>query len=160
MNTQVQDHPSPLKIYSILAAFAALGLVSIFVSINVFIDLLTQIFENRDQIVFDKGVYYLFGGGLFFVVVVLGFFMVKVLRVTDKIQKILVALMALSLVLTFALPQIIHISVEKNLENKNYQICEEKSTRWLHAVTIVYTKTLPCEEEKRRSTSGGDAGIY
>ncbi|HED16068.1 MAG TPA: DUF1240 domain-containing protein [Gammaproteobacteria bacterium] len=159
MNSQIKGQPSPIKIYSILAAFAALGLVSIFVSINVFIDLLTQIFENRDQIVFDKGVYYLFGGGLFFVVVVLGFFMVKVLKVTDKIQKILVALMALSLVLTFALPQIIHISVENNLENKNYQICEEKSSRWLHAVTIVYTKTLPCAEEEKQST-GSDAGIY
>ena len=147
MNTQVQNHPSPLKIYSILAAFAALGFVSIFVSINLFIDLLTQIFESREQIVFDKGVYYLFGGGLFFVLVVFGFFMVKVLKVSDRFQRIFVAIMALSLILTFALPQIIHFSVESNLENKNYQICEEKSTRWLHAVTIVYTKTLPCSEE-------------
>lgn len=159
MNAPAQDHPSQLKIYSILTAFAALGFVSIFVSINVFVDLLTRISEDRQQIVFDKGVYYLFGGGLFFVLVVFGFFAVKVLKVSDRFQKSLVVFMALSIAVTFLLPHIIHTSVENNLVSKNYQICKEKSSRWLHAVTIVYTRTLPCAEEEKRS-AGRDAGIY
>ncbi len=159
MNIQVETQPSTLKIYSILIVFASIGLVSIFISISSFIDLLSQIFHSREQIIFDKGAYYLFGGGLFFVLLVLGFFIVKKLKVSDKFQKIFVAIMALSLILTFTLPQIIHISVENNLENKNYQVCVEKSTQWLHAVTIVYTKKLPCTDEERQPIRS-DTRIY
>ncbi len=89
----------------------------------------------------------------------IGVFMVKMFRLPDRFQKTLVTLMAVSFILVFTLPHIIHFYIANHMENTGYAICKEKSHRWLHAVTIVYTKTLPCAEEERQST-GGDAGIY
>lgn len=159
MNTDVNKSTSLYTIVGLLTFFTVLGVVLILVPVEFFKDLLTQITERSEEVVFDKGIYYMFGGGVFFLLLVLSFFLVKVLKVSENVEKIFVALIFISIILVFALPQIMHYSVGNYLENEGYRVCEEKSTRWLHAVTIVYTKTLPCSEEGRQPT-GGDAGIY
>ena len=148
MKTVIEEKPISIGLaYSILFVFFVIGIISVFIPINFFIDMFMQISSRQEQITLDKGVYYLFGGGVFFVLMGLGIFVSKVFKVSEKVEKIIVALMIVSIFLIFALPQLVHVSVESYVENEGYQVCREKSHRWLFVVTIVYTKTIPCNKE-------------
>lgn len=148
MKNVIEEKPiSTGTAYGIFFVFFVIGVVSVFVPIYFFIDMFMQISTKQDQITLDKGIYFLFGGGAFFVLAGLGIFVTRLFKVSEKIEKFIVTLMIISIFLIFALPQIVHFSVANYLEEEGYQVCPEKSHRWLFVVTIVYTKSLPCNEE-------------
>ena len=133
--------------YGILFVFFVMGVVSVFVPIDFFIEMFKQISTNQDQITLDKGVYYLFGGGAFFILMVFGLFITRVFKASENFEKFIVTLMIINIFLIFVLPQIVHFSVSTYLEGQGYQICREKSWRWLNVVKIVYVKELPCDKD-------------
>lgn len=111
------------------------------------LDMLETISQRADFITFDKGAYYLFGGGLFFIILSVGAaisFKVKNIS-PKKYASVYGTLLLTSLALVFIIPHVVHLMVDENMASKGYSLCEAKSTQWLHARTIVYAKALPCD---------------
>ena len=149
MDITAAPKPSIWYILCITFIFSAIGIVALYYAVNVLIILTTEISNLNELITIDKGAYYLFGVSFIFIIFVIGLIHTRIFnkKISDSIDKLYTRLLIGALALTFIIPQIIHFSAAYYLENEDYQVCEEKSTQWLHVVTIVYTKTLPCSEE-------------
>ncbi len=152
--------PSIWYISGITVIFSTIGIVTLYYVVNVLITLTTEISSLNELIAIDKGAYYLFGVGLIFIIFATGLIHTRIFKkeISNSNDKLYAYLLIGALALTFIIPQIIHFSAANHLENEGYQVCEEKSTRWLHVVTIVYTKTLPCAEEQQSIRN--EARIY
>ena len=116
-------------------------------TINAALEMLTEIKAQSKYITLDKGAYYLFGGGLFFLLMSL---IVPVGHLVPdskakKYSKYFMTLMLASVALVFILPHAVHYFTEKHVFADGYEICEARSKQWLHAKTIVYSKVKPCE---------------
>lgn len=133
--------------YGIILLLFVVGVVMVAVPISALHDMLTQIDSQSEMVVFEKGAFYLFGGGL---LLILLFIWVTYALITNKplpkkLEKMGFTVLGVCLALIFIVPITLHMAVEQNMIDKGYVICEAKSTQWLHVRTIVYTKTLPCD---------------
>lgn len=148
---EITDPPKPSGWYILIfiIAFSVMGFTALYYAVIVSIELVTEVSSQIELITFEKGAFYLFGvgGGLLTIVFNIVYSGILKKELPDFLHVLLTRLLIGSVVLTFALPQIVHITIEPYLEDQGYQICREKSHRWLHVVTIVYTKNLPCSEE-------------
>jgi len=149
MNISVTEKQhSSLKLVGLLLIFLILGVAMIswpiFLTINLY-----EAFSNHKEIIeFEEGVYYLFGGGLFFIVMSMGSgvaFLFKKDYVATTYIKIIVALMGLSLVLFFVLPSLAHSYADDIFTKNGYSMCESKSRQWLFVRTFVYSTKQPCD---------------
>jgi len=141
---------STFKFLSIVGVFLVLGLLalvrfSIFAK-NFYVDLQ----QLPNTIIFEKGVFYFFGGGIGLVALSLGFLSLFIAKkysliITKKVDIFFGVLMIFGVVLMFLVPQIVHNNVDSYLVQKGYSVCASKSRRWLHDVTIVYSKKQPCD---------------
>ena len=160
MDITAEPEPSIWYLLGFSIALTAMGIASLYFAINILMTMLAEISNQAEFITIEKGVYYLFGIGAFFLQYTVWLIYIKIFN--NKISRTLSIIITWSIVgtlaLMFVLPQIIHYSVANNLENQNYQICKERSRRWLHNVTIDYTKTLPCTVEKQLISN--DKRIY
>ncbi|MCL7422011.1 MAG: hypothetical protein M8364_14015 [Methylobacter sp.] len=153
--------PSPLTMFCILLIFSLMAL-SILTQFGwgVF-QLYAQIAENGPVIVFDKGVFYLLGGGSGIAILTLYMFYEGVLKLplTEKVAKILTNSLIGSVSVMFVLPHIVHYPVESYLEGRGYNICEQASYRWFAYREIAYvSNSEACAElikrKKNRITGG------
>jgi hypothetical protein len=137
----------PVKLSGILLVFFIIGLLMTIWSVVTLIDMVNAINEEAEYVTFDKGAYYLFGGGLFFVVMSLGSYLSFFIH--DSWAKTYTKSIGLSmvacLILVFIIPNIVHSYISQNLKSTGYAICEAKSSQWLHVKTIVYSKGKNCE---------------
>jgi len=139
---------SSLKLVGLLLIFLILGVAMfswpVFFTVNLY-----EAFKNHKEIIeFEEGVYYLFGGGLFFIVISMGSgvaFIFKKDYVAATYVKIVIALMGLSLVLFFVLPSLAHSYVDDIFTKNGYSMCESKSRQWMFVRTFVYSTRQPCE---------------
>lgn len=148
MNTMEQSKKmAPLALFGVFLLFLGVGLVMLVWPIISMLDTMEEINTQAEFITFDKGAFYLFGGGAFFVVMTVGSaisFYIKD-RYARKYTTIIIVLIVMSLSLIFILPHLVHAIVEDTVAEKGYVVCEARSTQWLHARVIVYTKKLPCD---------------
>ena len=148
---EITDPPEPSiwYIFGVVIGSSAIGIVSWYYAGIVLIQVVSDISTQSELITFEKTAFYLFGAGLTSLVFAIGLFYSKVLKIkiSDKLHVLLTRILIGGLVFMFAVPQIVHLSVSNYLEDEGYQICREKSHRWLFVVTIVYTKNIPCGDE-------------
>lgn len=146
MEFTTEPEPSIWYVLAICVIFLAMGIGSLFFAGYSLVVLLSELSSQSDLINFDKGSFYMFGVGATLVTIVVWAFFSKInnKNLPIKLNKLFYGLFIVSLLLTFALPQAAHMSIANYLENRNYQICKDKSHRWLHAVTIVYGKDTAC----------------
>ena len=148
---EITDPPKPSVWFTLgfIIAFSVMGFAALYYAVIVSIQMLTDIINQGAWITFEKGAFYLFGvgGGLLIIVFNIVYSGIFKKELSDFIHVLLTRLLIGFVVLTFALPQIVHFSVANYLEDEGYLICREKSHRWLHVVTIVYTKNIPCNDE-------------
>lgn len=135
-----------LKLVGILSVFLVIGILMMVWSVSSMVELGQVISQQAEEITFDKGAYYLFGGGLFFLVLSLGSFISFFIR--DELAAIYARsigiFMLVSLVLVFLLPGVVHRHVDQTMEQGGYSICMAKSSQWLFVKTVVYSKKSPC----------------
>ncbi len=142
-----------LKLYVILIAFLLIGIIFTYNPIHVFIQLMQTIQSQADKIAFDKGAYYLFGGGLLFTVGPLWVLFILSLSINNpeatkklstakakSVQRVVYAFFWVCLASTFILPHVMSIGVGNYLENRGYTYCDKLSRQWLFNRTMVYTK--------------------
>jgi len=149
MEITTDPEPSVWYVLAIGVTFFAMGIGSlVFAGYSLSI-LLTELFGHSQLVNFDKGSFYMFGVGSTLITIVIWGFLSKMYnkKLPEKLSKLFYGVFIASLLLTFALPQIAHMTVNNYLEGQNYQICEDKSHRWLHAVTIVYGKNSACNAQ-------------
>ena len=118
--------------------------------------LYAQLAENGPVIVFDKGVFYLLGGGSGIAILTLYMFYEGVLKLplTEKVAKILTNSLIVSVSVMFVLPHIVHYPVESYLEGRGYNICEQASYRWFAYRKIVYVSNFEaCAELVERKNN-------
>ena len=146
-NMAIEQPISMRKAYLIATSFFLLGALMMTLTIAELLDMLGEIRNEDTLVTLDMGMYYLFGGGLFFFVMVIGVEYPKLFNkpLPRGIDKFLALLLLSGIVLMFVLPHVVYAFVDDYLQNNHYVICEAKSTQWLHVRTIVYTKTLPCD---------------
>ena len=150
MTINTEEKPiSMTSAYAILLVFLLLGIVFVIVPINFFIDMLGEINAQAQFVYFYKGAYYLFGGGLVLLLIVLGLAIPKIVNksMSPGFGKIYITAFIGSFVLVFILPNIIYYIVDDYLLENKYLVCEEKSTQWLHNKTIVYSTKSPCVDK-------------
>ncbi len=135
------------KAYAIAISFFLLGILMMILTVAELSEMVGEILNEARLVTLNIGMYYLFGGGLFFVVMVIGLVYPKLFKkqLPRGVEKLLIFLFLSGIVLMFALPHVVHAYVDGYLQNNHYVICEAKSTQWLHVRTIVYTKALPCD---------------
>ena len=139
---EAQKTLSNLKLVGILLAFFLLGIISAYFPINSSIHLFKAIQSNSDIISFDKGAFYLFGGGLIFIAAPLWILYLYITKKdkADKLQHFMMIFFGVAFLLIFILPQIMSSSVGNLLEKRGYNYCKKQSRQWLFVNTMVYTK--------------------
>ncbi len=127
--------------------FFIIGLLMTIRPVVTLIDMVNAVYEEAEYVTFDKGAYYLFGGGLFFVVMSLGSYLSFFIRDAwaKTYAKTIGLSMIVSLILVFIIPNMVQGYIGQNLESTGYAICEAESSQWLHVKTIVYSKGTTCE---------------
>ena len=119
--------------------------------------LFAHLISHQPYINFNKGAMYLLGGSICLLILLWLTFYTSVLKktLTERLNKFYTRLFLASLVMTFALPQLVHYPLESYLQNQEYVTCPELSHRWLHAQTIVYGQSSlncsPAEFENRKN---------
>ncbi len=161
MEITEEPRPSIWHISGLIILLTTMGIASLFFAVTILVKLLAELSNHSELVTIEKGIYYFFGVGLIPLILASAFIYARVFNneMSHAANILFTWLIIGGLVLTFVIPQVIHYSVANYLEEDSYQVCEEKSRRWLHNVTIVYSKTLPCVEEESSSTGNG-AGIY
>ncbi len=141
--------PSILYLFTGTLIFFLSGVAAFYYAITVLLQLISELTNDSNILVFDKGAFYLFGVGFGLFVFVLAFIYSKVVnnQLSDFINKLIFISLIGSVVLTFALPQAMHFYINSYTEKNSYRICQDQSHRWLHAVTIVYAKNGDCLTE-------------
>lgn len=148
-----------LKLYGILLAFLIIGIIMTFVPIYDSVHLLNAIERHSDIIVFEKGSYYLLGGGLLFTIGITWIFYLLLFTnekgkttqqvdkaYTQRIQRNTYIFIAVCMSTMFILPHIVSIGVGDYLENRGYTYCDKLSRQWLFNRTMVYTKNT-CDKD-------------
>ena len=148
MNNSHQEKTiSKFQLVGILLIFFVFGVIMFIWPILSALDMLKEINTHAKFITLEKGVYYAFGVGVFFLVFVLGIVIANFVK--DSMAKVYGKYYGMSLIvsvaITFVLPQVVHFVTEKYVFDNNYVVCEARSTQWLYIKTIVYTKSLPCD---------------
>ena len=153
---------SPLTMFCILLIFSLMALSTLtWFGWSVF-QLYAQIAENGPVIVFDKGVFYLLGGGSGIAILTLYMFYEGVLKLplTEKVAKILTNSLIGSVSVMFVLPHIVHYPVESYLEGRGYTICEQASYRWFAYREIAYvSNSEACAELVERKNNRAAGGV-
>lgn len=141
--------PSKWITYPTIIFFILLGFGSFIIASTSFISLVSEIKLHNDLISINKGLFYLFGVGIGSVVLVIDGVYTSMLnkKLPNNLYRLLTRIGILSIAIIIVLPHLIHYLAANHLENEGYQICESRSTQWLFVRTIVYTKTLPCDEK-------------
>jgi len=146
MEITTDPEPSIWYVLIIGIIFCVVGIGSLVFAGLFLIELLNDLSIQSDLIKFNKGSFYMFGVGMGLLTIVVWSFLSRMYNknLPEKLSKVFYVVFIGSLLLTFALPQIAHLAVDNYLKGQNYQICEDKSHRWLLAVTIVYEKNSAC----------------
>jgi len=150
MKIDIEEKPISMKAaYGILLVFLILGVSLVIVPVNFFTEMFNEIKTQSEDVYLYKGAYYLLGGGLVLILMVVGFAYPKIISkpMTSNMEKAFIIAFVGSFILIFLLPNLIHYIVDDYLQDKKYFICESKSKQWLHNKTIVYTKKMPCSEK-------------
>lgn len=129
-------------------AFAVAGLWSLYVPIRSSIELQHAIASHAEKIPFDKGAYYLFGGGLYVtgtLLLLLYGYLVKQVKPNKVLASIITVWFFFSIISIPILPQILSVGVGNYLENNEYTYCEKLSHQWTFVRTMVYTKKGGCK---------------
>ncbi len=96
-----------------------------------------------DSIAFNKGAYYLLGAGItvgiFCYILMLDFWLKK--KTSRKMVKVMLRAAIAGIIVSVILPQVVYLGCDRYLRELGYGVCEEASHRWLHSVTLVYTKS-------------------
>lgn len=145
---QTESPPvSRARLYGILLFLLVSGTLMLIAPLVNFIQLVAALKAQPDEISFDKGVYYLFGGGLTFLLVFLwaAYGLATNKALSKQNEKLAFTALGISLALIFILPIVVDKGVAENLTTNGYVVCAAKSTQWLQNKTIVYLKNKPCE---------------
>lgn len=131
-----------VQLYSILLAFLAAGLISTYFPISSSIHLVDAIKSHSDKISFEKGSYYLFGGGLILIIVPIWAIYTLAInqKHNEKFFRRMMIFLAVCFISIFILPQIMSVSVGDYLGKRGYTYCDKLSRQWLFNRTMVYTK--------------------
>ena len=131
----------------ILLAFLAVAVTCMMLPAISFFEMIGRISSKANSILINKGVYYLFGGGLALSILLVDGVYNTLLRrkIPEKIKKIvsIIALSGLALVVT--LPLAVHHLSAYVLEKRDYEVCESASSQWLFVRDIVYTRPGVCD---------------
>lgn len=133
--------------YALGFGFLLLGILMIALPLIELVDMLSEIRSDSEFITLDLGVYYFFGGGVFFIVMVVGLVYPKLFnkQLSPGVEKLLIFLFLSGITLMFILPYAMQTIIDEYMHNNRYIVCEAKSSQWLHVRTIVYTKSLSCD---------------
>ena len=135
---------SPIKFYGIMLAFLLVGLVGIYFPVSSSLHLLEAISSHSDKIAFEKGAYYLFGGGLILTIIPIWavYALVSNQKHNEKFFRVMVTFLGVCFISIFILPRIMSSSIGDYLENRGYTYCDKQSRQWLLNRTLVYTKKV------------------
>jgi hypothetical protein len=132
---------------SILFVFLAVSILCVLLPALEFISMIADIAEDQGKVVIDKGVYYLFGVGIALSFLLVDGFYNAILNrpISPAVSRLVSRISVGGLVLTLALPHLVHYSTEYVLENnRGYRACEKESAQWLFVRDIAYTQPGRC----------------
>ncbi len=141
MRTHTEEPHILLKIFGPMIFLVLVIFAVIYFPVEVY-ENVKSIIIRPDSISFEKSAYYFLGIGIslaIFSYILVSYFWFKVEiceRTTKKLFRIIIG----GLILGFILPHIVHFSIDRYLQSQGYEKCEAASYRWLHSVTLVYTK--------------------
>lgn len=130
----------------ILLAFLAIGLACIWIPSVHFIEMLGAVTSNEARITIEKGAFYLYGGGIALLALLIDGFYNAVLRqkISQTVSSWVSRVAIIGLIMVPILPALIHYPTAYVLERRGYSECEARSSQWLFVRTIVYTKPGKC----------------
>jgi len=154
--------PSVLVQYIGVLAFIAMSLGALVIFGFFAIDTAEQLIATPPSIAYNKGIFYMLGGGIGLGALVIGMIVEiwnKKPRSDRNAQR--VARTAISgVVIMFVLPQVAHYAVANYLEPRGYEVCGEASYQWLHYQDIIYTNNpevcLQLAREKNNKVQRSD----
>lgn len=113
------------------------------------IELTKQLTQHSALVRFHKGAFYFFGAGL----ALITFAVVAIIsRFSNRYSQLFNVMLVVSVVVMFSIPQLAHWYISNRMLTEGYEVCADKSHRWLHDVTIVYAKSAAaCAAEDERS---------
>ena len=129
-----------------LFMFAAIAAICLWLPVNGLTELIGSIEQGAPKIVFDKGVFYLFGAGLA-LLALLPDGISNVLfrkRIGGRIKKWVMRSAAAGIVLIIVVPHLVHWSLSRSIVDRHYSECEAESSQWLFVRTIVYAQPGHC----------------
>jgi len=149
-NANASKLKNTIIIISFVIGALILGVALVVWPIWTMLDMLNSLNDQAEYVSFDKGAYYLFGGGICFLTFSLGTIFGYIFRNLNKQQleifkKTFYTLIVIGLVTIFTLPHAVEYYVDDLLIKNGYSICEARSSQWLHAKTVVYSLKKPCE---------------
>lgn len=129
-----------------LFTFAAIAAICLWLPVNALTELIGSIEEGGPKIVFDKGIFYLFGAGAALLALLPDgitnvFFRRKIGR---RVSMWVMRSAAAGIVLMIVVPHLIHWSLSRTMEDRRYSVCEVESSQWLFVRTIVYAQPGHC----------------
>jgi len=129
-----------------LFMFAAIAAICLWLPVNGYIELIGGIEKGEPKIVFDKGIFYLFGAGAALLALLPDGISNVFLRrkIGRRISKWVTRSAAAGIVLMIVVPHLIHWSLSRTMEDRQYTVCEAESDQWLFVRTIVYAQRGHC----------------
>ena len=152
MNTIEGDNQSvsTTHFFLVVGFFFVLGIFVTGVFCFFAVDYYNAVRLQGEFITFEKGMFYFFGCGTGLIALSLGMLFGFIAKKHPsksyaKLDKFFGVSVIISLILIFAIPQLVDSYSSKKLIQIGYRVCDEKSSQWLIFQTIVYSKKLPCE---------------
>ncbi|MBY6190939.1 MULTISPECIES: hypothetical protein [Microbulbifer] len=141
-----QQTSRPTAAAILLVFFSVAGICLILPTVA-FYHMMVAIFQADNNVLIDKGVYYLFGAGIAMSFLLLDGIYNSLIRqpVPGKIKQAVGATALLGLALIVILPTTVHYASAYLLEQRGYEICEAASSQWLFVRDIVYTIPGACD---------------
>ncbi len=132
-----------IKLYTSLLLFSIFSLGSLAWFLIELYSLFSQISNHQAYISFNKGSMYLLGVGLGSLILTWLMLYGSVFKktLTERLNRFYTRLVLSSILLLFIFPQLVHYPLESYLQSEEYKECHELSHRWLHAQTIIYSKS-------------------
>lgn len=133
-------NPSKPTLYGGLAVLITFVMILIVYFIMTIFDMAQQWGSTSGVFIFNKGVFYIPGILLGLMVLLYAIVRESVLRkhLTDKIASYCTRTGIASVVIMFAIPNLVEYGVERYFEKSGYQVCDAASHQWLHSKVIVY----------------------